>query len=489
MFSSLTIDNILSQGTSGDCCENRKRKSCQGSVGDSTNPSPDDILENMFSALAIQDSTFNSSVSSRPREKSSILLFRENNIFSGENSGRATTIECNDPDSRSLRSDKFIDRVNDRLLRHAGTGVKAFEVHFDLNSAHAQHLDKWVQFASKSDAKLVRLHLCKNGTPCSGHSATASRYNFPLHCFGDGQGSSLWKLSLTNCILRPSMHSSTVSSLKSLDLMCVTIVDSDIQNIFSCCPLLRYLRLGRCHDLVNIRISVETLTQLDIYNCNKLVSIEINSTSLAFFGYDGHEVHIKYASTPNMRTIVTKFRNKNCSLSEHLNGMKRIKSVTLTFLSPCEEHGFIMYAKKFSVLKLINLFILPSWNNVLAVAYLLEATPCLRRLHLEACSGQHHYVDNDQVSWPMGFSLKKLRVIFVEGFAAQAPLIELLECLVRAATDLLLLKITLHHHVCKTMGKWVRKNVGNEMARDHARNVARETIGPKLPPSVKLLIE
>ncbi|XP_047086128.1 uncharacterized protein LOC124697606 [Lolium rigidum] len=406
MFSSLTIDNILSQGTSGDCCENRKRKSCQGSVGDSTNPSPDDILENMFSALAIQDSTFNSSVSSRPREKSSILLFRENNIFSGENSGRATTIECNDPDSRSLRSDKFIDRVNDRLLRHAGTGVKAFEVHFDLNSAHAQHLDKWVQFASKSDAKLVRLHLCKNGTPCSGHSVTTSRYYFPLHCFGDGQGSTLWKLSLTNCILRPSMHSSTVFSLKSLDLMCVTIVDSDIQNIFSCCPVLRYLRLGRCHDLVNIRISVETLTQLDIYNCNKLVSIEINSTSLAFFGYDGHEVHIKYASTPNMRTIVTKFRNKNCSLSEHLNGMKRIKSVTLTFLSPCEEHGFIMYAKKFSVLKLINLFILPSWNNVLAVAYLLEATPCLRRLHLEACSGQHHYVDNDQVSWPMGFLLR-----------------------------------------------------------------------------------
>jgi hypothetical protein len=39
------------------------------------------------------------------------------------------------------------------------------------------------------------------------------------------------------------------------------------------------------------------------------------------------------------------------------------------------------------------------------------------------------------------------------------------------------------------MGKWVRKNVGNEMARDHARNVTRETIGPKLPPSVKLLIE
>jgi hypothetical protein len=108
---------------------------------------------------------------------------------------------------------------------------------------------------------------------------------------------------------------------------------------------------------------------------------------------------------------------------------------------------------------------------------------------MQACSGQHHYVDNDQVSWPMGFSLKKLRVIFVEGFAAQAPLIELLECLVRAATDLLLVKITLPHHVCKTVGKWVRKNVGNEMARDHARNVARETIGPKLPPSVKLLIE
>jgi hypothetical protein len=43
----------------------------------------------------------------------------------------------------------------------------------------------------------------------------------------------------------------------------------------------------------------------------------------------------------------------------------------------------MVYAKKFTVLKYINLYILPSWNNVLAVAYLLKATPYVGRLRLE----------------------------------------------------------------------------------------------------------
>jgi hypothetical protein len=146
-----------------------------------------------------------------------------------------------------LRSDEFIDRVNGRLLRHEGTGVRVFEVHFDLNSTHAAHLDKWVQFASKSGARCVRLHLCKKGLSSSGHSVTASRYNFPLHCFGDGQASSLQKLCLKNCIFKPSMYPITFSSLVYFHLMCATIADSDIQNIFSCCPVLRLLRLGSCN--------------------------------------------------------------------------------------------------------------------------------------------------------------------------------------------------------------------------------------------------
>ncbi|CAM0876627.1 unnamed protein product [Alopecurus aequalis] len=489
MFSSLTIDNILSEGTSGNCLNNRKRKSCQGSAGDLTNRSPDDILENMFSALAIQEVTSTSFVSRRPREQSSVLVFGYHNMFSEENSGCTTSIECNNPDSSSLRSDEFIDRVNDRLMRHDGTGVQRFEVHFELNSTHAAHLDKWVQFASKSDAQFMTLHLCKYGKYCSRHSATASRYNFPLHCFGDGQASSWQNLSLTNCIFGPTMHSSSFSSLLILSLWLVTIADSDIQNIFTCCPVLRFLRLRSCHDLVNINISSGTLLHLDIYYCKKLLSIEIHSTSLLLFEYDGNQVRIKYASTPNMRRIVTKFWNRNCSLSMDLNKMKMIRKVTLAFLSPSEDHGFILYAKRFAVLKYVNLFILPSWNNVLAVAYLLQATPFLRRLRLEARSGEHHYRDNVQVDWPVDFSLKNLGVIFVGGFAAQAPLIELLACLVRAAPRLRLLQIDPHHHLWKEMGRFMREDVGDEAARDRARNFARETIGLKLPPSVKLVIK
>jgi hypothetical protein len=102
--------------------------------------------------------------------------------------------------------------------------------------------------------------------------------------------------------------------------------------------------IGRCDDLVNIRISSEKLLHLDIYYCKKLESIEINSTSLVFFEYDGHPVHIKYASTPNMRAIVTKFSNRNCALSKHINDMKKIKKITLTFLSPWKVKMVQIYA-------------------------------------------------------------------------------------------------------------------------------------------------
>ncbi|PNT74038.1 uncharacterized protein LOC104581829 isoform X2 [Brachypodium distachyon] len=472
MFSSLTIDNIPAEANS-DCGMDRKRKSYKDQAG----------VENMISSLAIQEAAVTNSVYRGQRKKFSDLILDDRKILAKGNS------DCNDPGSRSLRSKEFIEGINDLLLRHQGSGVRYFAVHFDLNSTHAVYLDKWVQFASKSDAKYVTLHLCENGISCSRHSVTASRYNFPLHCFGDGRGSLLRKLSLTNCIFSTPVHSSGFSSLVQLSLRRVTTADSDIQNIFSCFPVLRDLKLQCCEDLVNIRISHETLLELHISCCQKLKSINIHSISLDIFEYDGHQVQIKYESTPSMRRIAIKFVDRNCSLPDDLLAMERLKKVTLWFLSPSEEPSFILHAKTFTVLQLVSLSILPSWNNVLAVAYLVKATPSVKRLHLEACSGEHHYLDNVQVDWPEHISLKKLRTILVGGFAAQAPLVELLAYLSRVATRLKLLEISPHHHRYKDSGRCVSEDVGVEAAWDHARNAARATIGLKLQSTVKFVVK
>ena len=108
---------------------------------------------------------------------------------------------------------------------------------------------------------------------------------------------------------------------------------------------------------------------------------------------------------------------------------------------------------------------------------------------VQACSKEHHYLENFRVKWPEGISLDKLRSITVGGFAAQAPLVELLACLMSRATRLKYLQIDPHHHLCKGMGKWVREDVGDKAARDHARNAAMATIAPKVPPSAKLVIK
>jgi hypothetical protein len=108
---------------------------------------------------------------------------------------------------------------------------------------------------------------------------------------------------------------------------------------------------------------------------------------------------------------------------------------------------------------------------------------------MQACSKEHHSLDRSRVNWPEGISLDKLRTITVGGFAAQAPLIALLACLMRVATRLKYLQIDPHHHLCKVLGKWVREDVGDKATRDHARNAALTTIVPKLPPTVKLVIK
>lgn len=283
----------------------------------------------MFASLSI-DSRVTSTASTRSGKGSFIIL--DDNILAEGNSDCTTST-----DSRRPRSEIFIERVNDLLLRHDGTGVRMFEVRFDLNSTHAAHLDKWVQFASEAGAQNVKLSLCKNMTSCPEHFVTANRYNFPLHCFGDGrQRTSMRKLDLTNCIFTPLLDFSAFSSLVRLFLIRVTITDSGIQNICSCCPILRFLRLGRCDDLVNVRISHEVLLYLDIFRCNKLLSIEIHATSLLICEYDGREVRINYASTPNMRFLVNKFGNRNGYLSDGVEAMKRIRKITLTFLWPSE---------------------------------------------------------------------------------------------------------------------------------------------------------
>lgn len=488
MLASLTIDDILAEGNSGDCRKDRKRKSNQGNAGDLANRSLDDLLENLLSSLVIKDAAATSSASRRSGKHASVLVL-DDSILAEGNSDCTTSTDCSAQDSRSLSSDEFIERVNELLLRHEGTGVQLFEVRFALNSTHAAHLDKWVQFASESGAQCVILNLRKNGVSCSEHSVISSRYSFPLHYFGGGQRSSVRKLRLINCIFRPPLHCTGFSSLVRLFLKHVTVADSDIQNICSGCTILRILRLGLCDDLVNLSISHEMLIYLHIYRCKKLVSIEIDAICLAFFEYDGHEVPINYASTPSMRHIVTKFGDINCSLPKDLNTMKWIKKVTLTFLSPSKEPRCILYLKKFTVLQFVNLFILPSWNNALAVTYLLKATPYLKRLHLEACSKEHHHLDNFGVSWPEGISLDKLRTITVGGFAAQAPLVGLLACLMRVATRLKYLQIDPRYHLCKGMGKWVREDVGDKAARDHARNAAMATIALKVPPSTKVVIK
>ena len=60
---------------------------------------------------------------------------------------------------RWLRAHEFVTKVDTVLRQHSGTGVERMEIRFTLDSKHADHIDRWVNFAIASKPKEFVLSL------------------------------------------------------------------------------------------------------------------------------------------------------------------------------------------------------------------------------------------------------------------------------------------------------------------------------------------
>uniref|UniRef100_A0A0D9XVN7 FBD domain-containing protein n=1 Tax=Leersia perrieri TaxID=77586 RepID=A0A0D9XVN7_9ORYZ len=112
--------------------------------------------------------------------------------------------------------DRFIKHVNHALQRHRLLVVDRFEVRFALQKQHAEHVDRWVDFASASRIKHFVLDLSpavRTNRQSEGH-----KYEFLVNLLNGQNGSPIVSLRLGLVCLKLPSDFLGFTDLKKLEL-------------------------------------------------------------------------------------------------------------------------------------------------------------------------------------------------------------------------------------------------------------------------------
>ncbi|KAM7254485.1 hypothetical protein ACFE04_003865 [Oxalis oulophora] len=171
-------------------------------------------------------------------------------------------------------------------------------------------IDNWINMLPKNNMEVLELILedCGYGQNC----VRGGKYELPLSCLAV---KALKILKLKGCNLTESSFGKMIEfgNLKTLSLIDVSISDSLLQKIFGCCQQIRNLRLIQCCGVMNLPIislpCLESVTVVQNSNWNKRIRrIEVNSSTLRSFYYEGETLNIADLTCPNLVDLTLKVR-------------------------------------------------------------------------------------------------------------------------------------------------------------------------------------
>uniref|UniRef100_J3M2M0 F-box domain-containing protein n=1 Tax=Oryza brachyantha TaxID=4533 RepID=J3M2M0_ORYBR len=301
---------------------------------------------------------------------------------------------------RWLRDNEFITRADAVLRQHSGMGVERMEIKFGLHSKHADHIDRWVNFAIASKTKefVIDLSGWDKSIFFSKLSAGNHRivreppYNLPSQLFSPSYGSSLRCLELTTVSLQIPADFKGFLNLKSLSLVDVSITDEEVQCMLSKCNLLEFLDISFCKTVTSIRMlhPLDQLKHLVIDICPKLQEIELNC-SLTTLKYSGNMIPLIFASTSRLTNSSIVFLTYGSALSYIATGFPSTLPRLETLNLHCAERERTIVPEgpfKFTYLRNLRLeLFLPGHENirktdVLDYAHLLKIAPFMETLEL-----------------------------------------------------------------------------------------------------------
>jgi len=356
---------------------------------------PKDILSTILSLLRINDAV-RTSVLSR---KLTHVWCSHSNLTFDKGTMRKTYFRPSSGYYGVLRDNEFIAKVDTVLHQHSGTGVEHMEIKFGLHSKHADHIDRWVNFAIASKTKEFVINLSGRAKSlfftelaCRKQIVREEPYNLPSQLFSRNNGSYLRRLELQTVSLQLPSDFKGFLNLKSLALVDVSITDEDVQCMLSKCNLLEFLEIAYCKIVTRIRMlqPLDHLKHLVVDICPKLQKIELNCSPTTL-KYTGATVPLIFASTSRLTNIsVVLLTYYQSALSYIVTGLPSTSTELKTLTLLCYEHEKTIVPKgafRFTYLRNLRLeLILCNYENrktdALDYAYLLTIAPFLETLEL-----------------------------------------------------------------------------------------------------------
>ncbi|MQL81474.1 hypothetical protein Taro_013921 [Colocasia esculenta] len=290
------------------------------------------------------------------------------------------------------RTSRFVRAVDMFIDLHAGIKVESFSVDFTMGEAQTCLLDRWLRFAFASGCKEIDLNLKEVVLPF--RFIFADFCEFPVLAATADQASSLLRLSLSSCSLRPPRDFSGFGNLKFLRLHFVPILEADLDGLLAKCPNLEHLVLSWCFwwDYLRISNPAAKLKYLQVSGCDGLLKLEISAANLATFEYKGpRETCLIVKHAPQLvRASVHVYPQSNECQNDLISGLSRnlpqLRTLFLHF-APEDEMKYFNFGE-FTNLKylVVNAATLPT-RCFLWPAALFKAAPFVESFQLNLHPG------------------------------------------------------------------------------------------------------
>ncbi|CAN6271475.1 unnamed protein product [Urochloa humidicola] len=160
-----------------------------------------------------------------------------------------------------------------------------------LHNEHAEHIDRWVQFAIASKTKqLIFDFECQY--------PTNEPYSFPFQLFNADNGSHLQSMRLGSVSLKQPSHINVIINLKRLELVDVNVTNDELKLMLFNCNVLEFFGISSCVMLTSLHTPhpLNQLKHLKVSHCPLLQVIELNF-GLETLEYEGTMIPLGPPST------------------------------------------------------------------------------------------------------------------------------------------------------------------------------------------------
>lgn len=381
---------------------------------------------------------------------------------------------------------QFVNIVNTILYQHQGKTIERFELRLtvDVLAQLFDQLDDWVRYAVSSRTKNLILHVSLTPLDVFHYK----RYVFPVQLLD--AGSCLQHIQLAHVLLKVPSQFVGFPNLRRLGLYSTRVSASDMQCMVSNCPNIEWLDLFMVHlnDELKVDRPLSCLLYLRLSDC-RVTTIELNAPKLQTFIFQGRLVPIHLGESSELHNIVIHsytltLEQAICSFADAYPLVQR-----LTLCHTCALPKFpwrLDNTSSFSHLRylqlLLNIFSEHA-NDILSIAYFLEAAPFLQEFDLEFRSSCMDVVPGPLRIFPYGQDKYKYLTIFrVFEFRGEKSKVELIVHVVQNAPSLENLTIDpRRQHVLDDSPA----SEAEEKRLSEIRHIAKSLIGIKLSPKTK----